>query len=112
HSATRAVEVQPSPALQDAAHRLAVLLSDWTDSAADGLFADNVALDDSLARRAQQAAELISAHGALTLDKVAAVTPLRGRATMRHADGAELQIDLELSPLVPPQLQLYEVVAE
>ncbi|MBK5332156.1 MAG: serine hydrolase [Ilumatobacteraceae bacterium] len=112
HSATRAVEVQPSPALQDAAHRLAVLLSDWTDSAADALFADNVALDDSLARRAQQAAELASAHGALTLDKVAAVTPLRGRATMRHADGAELHIDLELSPLVPPQLQLYEVVAE
>ena len=112
HGAIRAVEVQPSPALQDAAHRLAVLMSDWSDGAASALFADNVALDDSLGRRARHAAELISAHGVLTLQKVAAVTPMRGRATMRHADGIELHIDLELSPLVPPQLQLYEVVAE
>ena len=89
-----------------------MLLSDWTDSAAHQLFADNVALDDSFARRARQAAELISAHGVLTLDNVAAVTPMRGRATMRHADGTERQFDLELSPLVPAQLQLYEVVAE
>ena len=37
---------------------------------------------------------------------------MRGRATMRHADGTERQIDLELSPLVPPRLQLYEVVTE
>ena len=41
------VPVVPSAALLDAAHRLAALLSDWTDSAADELFADNVALDDS-----------------------------------------------------------------
>jgi hypothetical protein len=88
------------------------LLSDWTDSSAIQLFADNVALDDSFARRARQAAQLTSGHGALTLEKVAAVTPMRGRATMRHADGTERQFDLELSPLVPTQLQLYEVVAE
>jgi len=31
---------------------------------------------------------------------------------MRHTDGAERQFDLELSPLVPSQLQLYEAVAE
>jgi CubicO group peptidase (beta-lactamase class C family) len=112
HGVIRAVEVQPCPALRDAASRLAVLLSDWTDDAASALFADNVALDDSFARRVQQAAKLVSARGVLTLENVAAVTPMRGRATMRHADGTELQIDLELSPLVPPQLQLYEVVAE
>jgi hypothetical protein len=112
HGAIRTADVQPSPALQDAAHRLAVLVSDWTDSAAHLLFADNVAPDDSFARRARQAAELISAHGVLTLENVAAVTPMRGRATMRHADGTQRQFDLELSPLVPAQLQLYEVVAE
>ena len=112
HGAIRAVELQPSPALRDAAHRLAMLLSEWTDSAAHGLFADNVALDDSLDRRARQAAELISAHGALTLEKLVAVTPTRGLATMRHADGTERQFDLELSPLISPQVQLYEVVAE
>ena len=112
HGAIRTAELQPSPALQDAARRLAVLLSDWTDSAAKELFADNVALDDSFVRRARQAAELISAHGVLTLENVAAVTPMRGRARMRHVDGTARQFDLELSPLVPAQLQLYEVVAE
>ena len=112
HGSIGSADVQQSAALQDAAHRLAVLLSDWTDSAATELFADNVALDDSFARRARQAAEMISAHGVLTLENVAAVTPMRGRASMRHADGTERKFDLELSPLVPPQLQLYEVVAE
>ena len=112
HGAIPTADVQPSPALQDAARRLAMLISDWTDSSALQLFADNVALDDSFARRARQAAELVSAHGVLTLENVAAVTPMRGRATMRHTDGAERQFDLELSPLVPSQLQLYEAVAE
>jgi CubicO group peptidase (beta-lactamase class C family) len=112
HGAIRTVDVRPSPALHDAANRLAMLLSDWTDSAAHQLFADNVALDDSFARRARQAADLISVHGVLMVENVAAVTPMRGRVTMRHADGTERQFDLELSPLVPAQLQLYEVVAE
>ena len=112
HGSIPVAETQPSAALLDAARRLAVLLSDWTDTAANELFADNVAPDDSLDRRARQAAELISAHGVLVLEKVAAVTPMRGRASMRHANGTERKFDLELSPLVPPQLQLYEVVAE
>jgi hypothetical protein len=55
---------------------------------------------------------MISGHGVLTLENVAAVTPMRGRVTMRHADGTERQFDLELSPLVPTQLQLYDIVAE
>ena len=71
-----------------------MLLSNWTDGEAHQLFADNVALDDSVSGR----------------ENVAAVTPTRGRATMRHADGTELQLDLELSPQVPPRLQLYEEV--
>jgi hypothetical protein len=57
-------------------------------------------------------AELIAAHGVLTLENVAAVTPMCGRATMRHVDGTERHFELELSPLVPPQLQLYELAAE
>jgi CubicO group peptidase (beta-lactamase class C family) len=112
HGAIPTAEPQPSHALHDAAHRLAALLSDWTDSEALHLFADNVALDDSLARRARQATELIAGHGVLTLEHVAAVTPTRGRATMRHADGTERHFEMELSPLVPPQLQLYELAAE
>jgi CubicO group peptidase (beta-lactamase class C family) len=110
HGLIPAAPRQPSAALIDAAQRLAVLLSDWTDSAANELFADNVALDESFARRALWAAESTAAHGSLALAAVAAVTPTRGRATMRHADGTVRHIDLELSPLVPPRVQLYEVL--
>lgn len=110
HGLIPAASRRPSAALLDAAHRLAVLLSDWTDNAAHELFADNVALDESLERRARQAAEWNAAHGALTIETVVAVTPMHGRATMRHADGTDRQFDLELSPQVPPRLQLYEVV--
>jgi CubicO group peptidase (beta-lactamase class C family) len=110
HGLIPAVELQASAALADAAKRLADLLSDWTDAAANALFADNVELDESLERRARKAAELVAAHGSLTLDAVAAVTPMRGVATLRHVDGTERQMDLELSPHVPPRLQLYEEV--
>ena len=78
----------------------------------DDLFADNVALDESLARRARAAAELIATHGTLTLIDVDAENPVGGRATMRHADGTEVKIDFDLSPLVPPRVQFYEVVIE
>ena len=101
---------EPSGALVEAAHRLATLLSDWSDSTAGSLFADNVNLDESFARRAADAADLVRDHGALTVTQVTAVTPMRGRATMRHADGTERLLDLEMSPLVPPRLQLYELV--
>jgi CubicO group peptidase (beta-lactamase class C family) len=102
---------RPSTALLSAAQELAVLLSEWTDAAANALFADNVDLDEPCARRARQASELIAAHGTLIVVGVDATTAVRGRATMRHADGAELRIDLDLSPTVPPRLQFYEVVA-
>jgi hypothetical protein len=99
---------RPSAALIDAAERLALLLSEWTDDAAKELFADNVALDESLQRRARKAADSIAAHGPITVGVVAAVTPTRGVVTMRYADGTERRIDLELSPHVPPRVQLYE----
>jgi len=111
HALVPATSVTASSALLDAAQRLAALLSDWTDTSANELFADNVALDDSLDRRARHAMELTKTHGTLVVEALAAITPMRGRATMRHADGTERQFDLELSPLKPPRVQLYEVVS-
>jgi hypothetical protein len=108
HGLIPAEVTRPSAALLDAAQRLALLLSDWTDGSANELFADNVALDESLERRARKAAESTAAHGTLTLDEVAAVTPMRGVATMRYDDGTVRRLDLEMSPHVPPRLQLYE----
>jgi CubicO group peptidase (beta-lactamase class C family) len=110
HGLVRATSIAASPALIHAAQRLAALLSDWTDSAADELFADNVVLDDPFDRRARDAMELTKTHGTLAVLAVAAVTPMRGRVTMRHADGTERQFDVELSPLKPPRVQLYELV--
>ncbi|MEA3184014.1 MAG: hypothetical protein QOJ74_491 [Ilumatobacteraceae bacterium] len=102
---------RPSTALLGAAEELAVLLSDWTDDAANALFADNVALDEPYARRARQVSAPIAEHGPLTVAGVDATTAVSGRVTMRHADGAQLKIDLDLSPTMPPKLQFYEVVA-
>ena len=112
HGLIPAIQPPTSAALVDSAQRLAELLSKWTDQAADELFADNVALDESLARRARTAAELIATHGPLTLVDVDVENPACGRATMRHADGTEVKIDFDLSPLVPPRVQFYEVVLE
>ena len=53
-----------------------------------------------------------AAHGTLTVVSVDAITPIRGRVTMRFVDGTEQQIDLEMSPLVPPRLQLCELVVD
>jgi CubicO group peptidase (beta-lactamase class C family) len=111
HGLVAAVPVRPSVALKEASHKLALLLSDWTVHDADELFADNVDLDESLARRAESAKQLIGERGTLTLISVEAETPMRGRATMRCADGTDLKIDLDLSPLVPPRIQFYEVVS-
>jgi hypothetical protein len=112
HGLIPAVTCRPSAALTDAAHRLAELLSDWSDSEASELFADNVALDESFSRRARRSAGMRAAHGARTVVSVDAITPMRGRVTMRFVDGTEQQIDLEMSPLVPPRLQLCELVEE
>ena len=109
HGLVPVATVDASTALLDAAQRLAALLSDWTDTAASQLFADNVALDESFARRARQAVEFSRTHGSVAVESITAITPMRGRATLRHADGTERLFDLELSPLNPPRLQLYEV---
>jgi hypothetical protein len=37
---------------------------------------------------------------------------MRGVATLRHEDGTERRIDVEMAPLVPPRLQFYELTSE
>ncbi|HSB85067.1 MAG TPA: hypothetical protein VLD86_02100, partial [Ilumatobacteraceae bacterium] len=99
----------PSQELLDAAHRLAALLSAWSDVDARGLFADNVPLDEPFNRRASRAAEHVAEHGSLAVVEVTASARTRGQATMQHADGTQVKVDVELSPLMPPRIQFYEV---
>ena len=98
-----------SPALVAAAERLVALLSDWNDDDADRLFADNVALDESYARRAAAAAALTGAHGGLRVDGLVASTAASGTVGFLAADGHRGSIELRLSPHVPPLVQDYEI---
>ena len=100
---------EPSSALVDAVDGLVQLLSDWDDDAATRLFADNVDLDEPLSRRAARARAAVQEHGPFRLDRLDASAPTRGRATLSHSDGTTVRVDVELSPLVPPRIQLYEV---
>ena len=102
---------EPSAALVEATAGLVRLLSNWDDSVAAALFADNVELDEPLLRRATRARTAVEQHGPLHLERLDASAPTRGRATLRHEDGTHVHLELELSPLVPPRIQLYEVTA-
>jgi CubicO group peptidase (beta-lactamase class C family) len=103
------VTVEPSAALAERAARLAAVLSMWSDAEAAALFADNVALDEPMDRRAEKARAAAAAHGALTVDRYELVTPSRGSLVMRHDDGTVVNVEVELSPTSPPQIQFYEV---
>src|SRR5206468_4264624 len=72
----------PAPALERAAADLAALLWAWDPAGATRLFADNVAPDDSLERRAAAAAALRERHGRLTVGGIDADRATRGRARL------------------------------
>ncbi|HEX6845235.1 MAG TPA: serine hydrolase [Actinomycetota bacterium] len=84
----------PAPRLEEAAARAAALLNDWNDGAADALFADTVAPDESYERRARTAREMVARHGALEVGSVDPETPLRGSFTA--ADGL-VKVELGLN---------------
>ncbi len=97
-----------APLLDDAAHRLVALLNSWDDGDAAALFADNVALDEPLDRRAAAASKLIAQHGPLQLVGVRPEVATRGTVEVRGADAA-LTISLELSPVAGAAVQAYEI---
>src|SRR3954453_1110790 len=83
-----------APALRDAATRAIELVNHWSDEAARALFADNVEADDTLGRRAKEAANAVARHGALTLESLDVETPQRGDAI---AANGLVKIELELN---------------
>lgn len=108
HGLVPTVPVPVSPALAAGARGLVALLNAWDDTAATALFADNVALDESLARRAAAAQHLVDAHGPLTLVEVHAESLTRGRVEVRGSSDT-FSIDLDLAPLPGAPVQYYEV---
>jgi CubicO group peptidase (beta-lactamase class C family) len=109
HGLVPAVVVPVNPDLERAADALLALINDWSDDAANKLFTDNVALDESFERRARKAAELVTAHGPLTQERLDAAFATDGTVTATAADGREVRVWLALSPVPPPRVQEYEI---
>ena len=97
-----------SPMLIERARQLVDLLQHWNDDAARALFADNVELDESFARRRAEAATLIGAEGSLDITTVVADTATRGTVHV-SGDQAHFSISLQLAPLAHAPVQWYEV---
>ncbi|MEY4607031.1 MAG: Penicillin-binding protein [Actinomycetota bacterium] len=94
-----------------AARRLVDLLNSWDDTAPNGLFADNVALDLDLQRRAHAARELNAAHGHIHIDSITCTGAADASITAHTDDGTEVRISLRLAPLPDSLIQEYEVTA-
>jgi CubicO group peptidase (beta-lactamase class C family) len=95
-----------APDVEVAARRLVALLNDWTDSAADALFADNVALDESYTRRADAARRLVGTHGLLRIVAVHPESATSGEVEVQGT-GDPFRIDFQLAPLAGTPVQLY-----
>jgi hypothetical protein len=95
-----------APEVEAAGHRLVALLNDWSDSAADALFADNVALDEAYARRAAEAARLVATHGLLRVVAVHPESATSGEVEVQGT-GDPFRIDFQLAPLAGTPVQLY-----
>ncbi|HVF07371.1 MAG TPA: serine hydrolase, partial [Actinomycetota bacterium] len=86
-------EVAPAPSLSHAASRAVALLSAWNDADAHALFASNVALDETLARRAATAGRIVARHGPLDDASLELSTPMRGALSSR-AGSVRVEIGL------------------
>jgi CubicO group peptidase (beta-lactamase class C family) len=92
--------------LADTGERLVTLLNGWDDDVATALFADNVALDESFARRAAEAERALAAHGPLELVAVHPESNTSGDLEVQ-GNGEPFRIRIELGPTVPAQVQAY-----
>jgi len=100
--------VVAAPLLHARCHELVALLNAWSDARAHALFADNVASDDSFARRAAAAAALRERHGTLEMVAVHPTSATSGSAEVRGR-GASFRIAVELAPLAGGPVQQYVV---
>jgi CubicO group peptidase (beta-lactamase class C family) len=109
HRLVPPVATPVSHVLERAADELLALLNDWSDGAADALFADNVALDESYERRGRKAGDIVSTHGPLTRQRIETQFATDGTVMATAADGREVRVWLALTPVAPPRVQDYEI---
>ncbi len=107
--AFRSETVAASALLSALAERLVTLLGNWDDAAADALFTDNVALDEPYARRRTAAARLVAECGGnLHIERVHAECATSGHLELAHPSGTALRLNIQVAPIKPPRIQLYE----
>ena len=85
---------------------LTALLNCWDDGVATTLFADNVLLDLDAGHRRAAAEALRAAHGPLRVQSVRVINECTGKAVL-EGDTGTVALEVELSPHVPPRIQLY-----
>jgi CubicO group peptidase (beta-lactamase class C family) len=101
--------VVPSPTLLQVQRDVTALIQRWDDTAAERLAADNLFLDQSLARRRAHVATLIERHGACRPGgKIEAENALRGTWQM-PCDRGRLDVSITLAPTMPPRVQMLGV---
>lgn len=100
---------QPSRALLSSQQDVTRLIMNWDDALAQRIAADNLFLDETLARRAARMKELKTKHGACTpATTIDAENALRGRWRMKCERGW-LDVGITLAPTTPPLVQFIGV---
>jgi hypothetical protein len=111
HGAVPSVPALVAPGWELAAQRLVDLLNDWDDAVAADLFEDNVALDEALDRRRDEAAALVATHGPLRITAKRPVSTASGDFDVQGSRDA-FRIYLELSPTPGAPVSVYEVKSD
>ena len=94
--------------LQRAADDLVVLINEWSDERALALFADNVAMDEPLDRRAAEARAAVELLGPLTVESVRVNNRADADLVLRGPHGTAL-VELSLHPEDPPRVQTVDI---
>ena len=107
HSANLVPETRTaiSEVLQQRSEQLVVLLNDWDSQQAQLIFADNVALDESLERRQAAALKVVTEHGPLVIKSITPSSHIE--AVVECVNGKK--IDILLGPLRSATIQWYEL---
>ena len=109
HGQVPPASLPEAPEWAAAAQRLVELLNDWNDEAAEALFADNVALDDSLTRRQAAAAALVAEHGQLQIVELRPASATSGTVRVQGAGDEVIDIEIDLCPAAGGPVQDYDV---
>lgn len=110
HGAFPAVADVDGRLVEQMGRRLFELWQHWDDAVAADLFADNVAPDESFERRRAAVARWRDeCGGELVLDRIEPESATSGKLNLARPSGDPLTVVFELSPLVPPRIQLVDL---